>query len=97
MIEALPLPGDPLAEVLTGGSPPRIGMIAIEPATRGRMRVNGRVRREGDGLRVDLDQVVVDCPRHLQKREHSRSGRARKGPRPGTVTGGTELGHFGGM
>ncbi|MER6995704.1 pyridoxamine 5'-phosphate oxidase family protein [Streptomyces sp. NPDC000410] len=70
-IDALPLPEDPLAEVLTGaGDPALIGMIAIEPATRRRMRINGRAHREGDGLRVDLDQVIANCPKYLQKRDY---------------------------
>ncbi|MFH8804639.1 pyridoxamine 5'-phosphate oxidase family protein [Streptomyces sp. NPDC017936] len=91
MIDALPLPEDPLAEVLTGGSAVRIGMIAIEPATRRRMRVNGRARREGDSLRVDLDQVIANCPKYLQKRDHRRTGPGEGGAADRTVTDGTGL------
>ncbi|MGI5404277.1 pyridoxamine 5'-phosphate oxidase family protein [Streptomyces sp. CA-135486] len=78
-IDVLPLPEDPLAETLgvaspaggTGtGGPARIGMIAIEPATRRRMRINGRAHRDGDGLRVNLDQVISNCPKYLQKRDY---------------------------
>ncbi|MER7720504.1 pyridoxamine 5'-phosphate oxidase family protein [Streptomyces flaveolus] len=72
-VDALPLPEDPLADILTTGSRPRIGMIAIEPATRRRMRINGRARREGDVLHVDLDQVIANCPKYLQKRNHIES------------------------
>ncbi|MEU3983769.1 pyridoxamine 5'-phosphate oxidase family protein [Streptomyces sp. NPDC026672] len=102
-VHTLPHPEDPLAEVLfpAGGhstdpptsAPARIGMIAIEPATRRRMRVNGRAFREGDGLRVELDQVVANCPKYLQKREYgtltSRETETGAGSR--TVTDGTEL------
>ncbi|MFF5158410.1 pyridoxamine 5'-phosphate oxidase family protein [Streptomyces sp. NPDC000348] len=91
MVGALPLPEDPLAEVLTGESVVRIGMIAIEPATRRRMRLNGRARREDDGLRVDLDQVIANCPKYLQKRDHRRTGPGEGGARDRAVTDGTGL------
>ncbi|MCP9958933.1 pyridoxamine 5'-phosphate oxidase family protein [Streptomyces sudanensis] len=76
VIDALPSPEDPLAGTLGAasgggpGDPVRVGMIAIEPATRRRMRINGRARRDGGGLRVDLDQVIANCPKYLQKRSH---------------------------
>ncbi|PRH80750.1 pyridoxamine 5-phosphate oxidase [Streptomyces solincola] len=91
VVDALPLPADPLAEVLTGGSTARIGMIAIEPATRRRMRINGRARRQGDGLRVDLDQVIANCPKYLQKRNHSRIGPGEGEAAAPVVTNGTAL------
>ncbi|OII68870.1 pyridoxamine 5-phosphate oxidase [Streptomyces sp. CC77] len=92
LIDALPLPEDPLAGALnaaTPGSPVRIGMIAIEPATRRRMRMNGRVHRVGDGLRVDLDQVISNCPKYLQKRDYQHVGTGDGAPR--AVTAGGEL------
>ncbi|MFF8675233.1 pyridoxamine 5'-phosphate oxidase family protein [Streptomyces sp. NPDC015242] len=92
LVGALPLPLDPLADVLTGPSAVRVGMIAVEPATRRRMRINGRARREGDGLRVDLDQVIANCPKYLQKRDHHRAGPAEGGAAEPTVTAGTALG-----
>ncbi|MFE5734574.1 pyridoxamine 5'-phosphate oxidase family protein [Streptomyces sp. NPDC056528] len=91
VVDALPLPADPLAGVLTGGSGARIGMIAIEPATRRRMRINGRAHRQGDGLRVDLDQVIANCPKYLQKRDHSRIGPGEGGAPAPVATDGTEL------
>ncbi|MFI6815895.1 pyridoxamine 5'-phosphate oxidase family protein [Nonomuraea sp. NPDC050328] len=45
-----------------------IGLLAIEPWTRRRMRVNGRARREGDVLLVQTDQVISNCPKYLQDR-----------------------------
>ncbi|MBK3590309.1 pyridoxamine 5'-phosphate oxidase family protein, partial [Streptomyces sp. MBT57] len=83
-IGALPPPEDPLAAVLAGAGagvgggggagsgprPARIGMIGIEPATRRRMRMNGRAVRDGHGLRVELDQVLSNCPKYIQKRDH---------------------------
>ncbi|WP_443065841.1 hypothetical protein [Streptomyces sp. NBC_00503] len=44
-------------------------MIAIEPATRRRMRMNDLARPDGAGLRVELDQVISNCPKYLQKRD----------------------------
>ncbi|MFI8194310.1 pyridoxamine 5'-phosphate oxidase family protein [Streptomyces sp. NPDC085946] len=90
LVDALPLPEDPLAQTLNGASAARIGMIAIEPATRRRMRINGRARREGDGLRVDLDQVIANCPKYLQKRDHHRAGPQESTARR-TVTDATAL------
>ncbi|MGY1453764.1 pyridoxamine 5'-phosphate oxidase family protein [Streptomyces sp. SS8] len=65
-IAARPAPADPLATVLE--RPVHLGMLAIEAATRRRMRMNGTARPEGDGLLVDLDQVVANCPKYIQKR-----------------------------
>ncbi|MFJ1799186.1 pyridoxamine 5'-phosphate oxidase family protein [Streptomyces sp. NPDC088180] len=78
IIGALPPPGDPLAGLLSGAgtggaAPARIGMIGIEPETRRRMRMNGRAVRAGDGLRVDLDQAVANCPKYIQVRRHRRT------------------------
>jgi predicted pyridoxine 5'-phosphate oxidase superfamily flavin-nucleotide-binding protein len=93
VIGALPLPEDPLAETLTTARGARIGMIAVEPATRRRMRLNGRVRREGDSLRVALDQVIANCPKYIQKRDHHRAGPEEDLPAPAarTVTDGSGL------
>ncbi|WEH39222.1 pyridoxamine 5'-phosphate oxidase family protein [Streptomyces sp. AM 2-1-1] len=92
-IGALPPPEDPLAGLLTEartGAPARIGMIAIEPATRRRMRVNGRAVRTGDHLRVALDLVVANCPKYIQKRDH-RALAPDDGETVRTVVDGTEL------
>ncbi|MCI0384328.1 pyridoxamine 5'-phosphate oxidase family protein [Streptomyces sp. CNQ085] len=65
-VAARPAPADPLAAVLE--RPVRLGMLAIEAATRRRMRMNGTARPHGGGLLVDLDQVVANCPKYIQKR-----------------------------
>ncbi|AKZ53062.1 putative ferredoxin NADPH reductase [Streptomyces ambofaciens ATCC 23877] len=70
VIDALPVPEDPLAGVLGAARSLPVGMIAIEPATRRRMRINGRADRDGTGLRVTLDQVVSNCPKYIQQRDH---------------------------
>ncbi|MEU5282567.1 pyridoxamine 5'-phosphate oxidase family protein [Streptomyces sp. NPDC020755] len=96
VVGALPPPGDPLAGLLsgagTGGSAPaRVGMIAIEPATRRRMRMNGRAARDGNGLRVDLDQAVANCPKYIQERRHRRIAPGEETGQRSTVTDGDAL------
>ncbi|MBT2898587.1 pyridoxamine 5'-phosphate oxidase family protein [Streptomyces sp. McG3] len=96
VVGALPPPGDPLAGLLSGAgaegaAPARVGMIGIEPATRRRMRMNGRAVRAGDGLRVDLDQALGNCPKYIQERRHRRITPGEEtGQRP-TVTDGDAL------
>ncbi|MFJ8046278.1 pyridoxamine 5'-phosphate oxidase family protein [Kitasatospora sp. NPDC096147] len=80
-VAARPGPADPLSGLLAG--PARVGMIAIEPATRRRMRMNGRSVPAGEGLRIELDQVIANCPKYIQKREHHRP--APEGPEAGRV------------
>ncbi|GIH45320.1 hypothetical protein SAMN05421833_102105 [Microbispora rosea] len=60
------VPGAPLAGVFDDEHD--IGMLALEPWTRRRMRVNGRARRDGDHLVVRTEQVYSNCPKYLQKR-----------------------------
>ncbi|MFJ7058022.1 pyridoxamine 5'-phosphate oxidase family protein [Streptomyces griseobrunneus] len=67
-IGALPAADDPLGAVLRE-SGTRVGMIAIEPATRRRIRLNGTSSPEADGVRIALDQVIGNCPKYLQKRD----------------------------
>lgn len=66
-VDALPVPGDPLHDVLR--RPGRqVGMIAIEPQTRRRMRVNGSVQPTEAGLRIQPDQVYSNCPKYISRR-----------------------------
>lgn len=75
-----PVPGDPLATLFDAEHD--IGMLAIEPATRRRMRINGRARQEGDRLVVRTGQVYANCPKYIQARDVVGTG-----PRaPGAVT-----------
>ncbi|WP_354641607.1 pyridoxamine 5'-phosphate oxidase family protein [Kitasatospora camelliae] len=66
-VAAAPVPGDPLAGVLARPAP--VGTIALDPASRRRMRVNGRSRPDGrDGLVIEADQVYANCPKYIQRR-----------------------------
>jgi len=61
-------PGDPLRENL--GAQARLALLAIDPATRRRVRVNGRVEaREGSTLTVQVEEAFGNCPKYIQRRE----------------------------
>jgi predicted pyridoxine 5'-phosphate oxidase superfamily flavin-nucleotide-binding protein len=42
----------------------RVGLLAIDPLNRTRIRVNG----SGDGPRVQTEQVFGNCPKYIQRR-----------------------------
>ncbi|MFE1169236.1 pyridoxamine 5'-phosphate oxidase family protein [Nocardiopsis sp. NPDC058789] len=71
-VDALPPPDDPLADVL-GRGPATIGALALEPATRRRMRINGTSSPlpNGSGWRLRVAQVFANCPKYIQKRSPS--------------------------
>jgi len=67
-VDALPLPGDPLAEALVAGAD--IGLLGIELHTRRRNRMNGRIReRDARGITVEVGQSFGNCPRYIQLRD----------------------------
>lgn len=72
-IDATPYPGDPLAEALQGADT-KIGMIAIDLATRRRIRLNGEAERRPDGIYVRTQQVYANCPKYIQARELETGG-----------------------
>ncbi|HEX8466082.1 MAG TPA: pyridoxamine 5'-phosphate oxidase family protein [Abditibacterium sp.] len=66
-LDAQIAPGDPLRDVLHDEAP--VGLLAIEPATRRRMRLNGTAQIDADGLLISAHQVYSNCPKYIQKRE----------------------------
>ncbi|MGV9596638.1 pyridoxamine 5'-phosphate oxidase family protein [Streptosporangium sandarakinum] len=64
VIDAVPGVHDPLAGLAEG----EIGMLAVEPHTRRRMRVNGTVRRNGGRLTIRTEQTYANCPKYIQSR-----------------------------
>jgi predicted pyridoxine 5'-phosphate oxidase superfamily flavin-nucleotide-binding protein len=67
-IHAHPRAGDPLAGSLAGEAD--VGLLIIDPATRRRMRVNGRARpREPYGLEVATREVYSNCAKYIRQRE----------------------------
>jgi predicted pyridoxine 5'-phosphate oxidase superfamily flavin-nucleotide-binding protein len=72
-IHATPGRGDPL-HGLAPGQP--IGMLAIEFASRRRVRVNGRLAQTGaGGLEMFVDQAFGNCPKYIQQRHLEQIGR----------------------
>jgi hypothetical protein len=75
-LAADPAPGDPLSGHLTEG---RVaGLLAIDPPTRRRMRLNGTLGRDEAALLLHAEQVYANCPKYI----HPRDGG------PGSVAGG---------
>ena len=67
-VAARPRAGDPLAETLAAAAD--VGLLLIDPATRRRMRLNGRARPDGDGgLTIETLEVYANCPKYIHPRE----------------------------
>jgi predicted pyridoxine 5'-phosphate oxidase superfamily flavin-nucleotide-binding protein len=82
-LEAVPRPGDPLAGGLDGDI---VGLLAIDLATRRRMRVNGRLVRAGGPLLIEADQVYANCPKYIHPRDAALA--PREGTAPARRSGG---------
>jgi hypothetical protein len=67
VVNSLPACQDPLSVPLQADRD--VGMLAIEPQTRRRLRINGRSRRQGDRLVVRTEQVYSNCPKYIQVRD----------------------------
>ncbi|WP_430781565.1 pyridoxamine 5'-phosphate oxidase family protein [Actinoplanes sp. G11-F43] len=46
----------------------RLGLLAIDLATRIRLRMNGTSAPTPDGLRLTIEQSFPNCPKHIRKR-----------------------------
>jgi predicted pyridoxine 5'-phosphate oxidase superfamily flavin-nucleotide-binding protein len=67
VIDALPRASDPLAANLQPGA--SIGLLGIEPHTRRRNRMNGKVGAiGGNGFSVIVEQSFGNCPKYIQAR-----------------------------
>jgi predicted pyridoxine 5'-phosphate oxidase superfamily flavin-nucleotide-binding protein len=81
LIHTTPTGADPLQR-LPAGQP--AGLIAIDFATRRRVRVNGTLTAVNpDGLELDVDQAYGNCPQYIQQRQLSRGPASR--PATGTA------------
>ena len=79
-VRARPLAHDPLRETLAAGMP--VGLLGIEPHTRRRNRLNGRVtRQDALGFDVEVGQSFGNCPKYIQARRPEFTG-ARSAPPP---------------
>lgn len=72
-LEAAPAPGDPLAQSLAAGR--LAGLLAIDLATRRRMRVNGTLEHSpGDAIVIRVEQAYANCPKYIQRRSVEGEG-----------------------
>ncbi|XVU28271.1 pyridoxamine 5'-phosphate oxidase family protein [Actinoplanes sp. CA-054009] len=71
------------ARIDAPSAPVQVGMIAIEPGTRRRVRMNGAAHPAATGLRVELRQVYANCPKYIQKRRAMRASATPGEPRHG--------------
>ena len=66
LLTAHPSDADPL--VCTLAARPELGLLVLDPATRQRMRFNGRGLLSPEGVFLLVDQVYGNCPKYIQKR-----------------------------
>ena len=60
-------PQDPFWENIKNNE--KVGMLAIELASRRRLRINGRVERKGEnGLTLHVEESYPNCPKYIQRR-----------------------------
>jgi len=63
-----PAPDDPVLALLAPGAP--VGVLGLEPHTRRRNRMNGRVLAHAEGrLRIEVLQSFGNCPKYIQARQ----------------------------
>jgi predicted pyridoxine 5'-phosphate oxidase superfamily flavin-nucleotide-binding protein len=63
----LPAVGDPVRDALVPGAP--IGVLGLQPHTRRRNRVNGRVTAVDDaGVLLEVHQTFGNCPKFIRSR-----------------------------
>jgi predicted pyridoxine 5'-phosphate oxidase superfamily flavin-nucleotide-binding protein len=67
LLAAPPLPDDPLAAALELDHP-RLGVLAIDPLTRTRIRINGRGQRDDEGVVIAVDEAFGNCQKYIQRR-----------------------------
>ncbi|MFE1595979.1 pyridoxamine 5'-phosphate oxidase family protein [Nocardia sp. NPDC058705] len=66
-IDTRPDDADPLSVALAGDA--AVGLIALQPQRRRRMRVNGTSAMRDGGLRITTEQVYANCPKYISRRQ----------------------------
>lgn len=66
-IDTRPDDADPLAVALAGEA--EVGLIALQPQRRRRMRVNGTSAVREGGVRITTEQVYANCPKYISRRQ----------------------------
>lgn len=88
-VGALPIAGDPLGALRAGQA---IGLLGIQPHTRRRNRMNGRVLAvDPQGFAVQVGQSYGNCPKYIRPRE-ARFAAGREVATAARVTGGLDGG-----
>jgi uncharacterized protein len=67
LLGAAPLPDDPLTAALELDDP-RLGVLAIDPLTRTRIRINGRGQRVDEGIVIAVEEAFGNCQKYIQRR-----------------------------
>jgi predicted pyridoxine 5'-phosphate oxidase superfamily flavin-nucleotide-binding protein len=67
LLAARPAAGDPLAQALAHGPAP-LGILALEAATRTRVRVNGTATQSEHGIAVEVDEAFGNCTKYIGAR-----------------------------
>lgn len=76
-----PHPGDAVMDTFRRGGP--LGLLAIDPERRWRMRLNGvATPLPSGGITIQSDQVYANCPKYIQLRQPE----ATSVPLPGAAT-----------
>ena len=65
------------------GTDPRIGMLALDPSTRRRIRVNGTASIGAEAVTISVVETFGNCRQYIQQRPPG-------GPEPGEVDDGFE-------
>jgi predicted pyridoxine 5'-phosphate oxidase superfamily flavin-nucleotide-binding protein len=73
-----PLPGDPLTDDIA--TRPEIGLLALDPLTRQRMRFNGRGLLSDEGLFLLVEQAYGNCSKYIQRRRQEPDAEPREAP-----------------
>jgi len=60
-------PVDPLSAATETGMA-AVGLLVLEPMTRGRIRINGLAHRTEFGLEIELAEAFGNCPKYIQRR-----------------------------
>ena len=68
-VTGAPRPPDPLTPALTAAQNLPVGTIALDPRTRRRMRVDGRLRATARGFTIEAERVFSNCPKYIQRRQ----------------------------
>lgn len=72
-IAARPGPEDPIAPALRPGT--ALGLLALEPRTRRRLRINGRIESCDGEIVLHTEQVYANCPKYIQARRWALTAR----------------------